>query len=295
MMADHRMTTGVQTWKIITSAGGARLELQAMHPQPNSLDEASLRLPGGAYTTFRTFNARQALHLGDHLRRLEQTASLAGKPQALDQAGLRQAVRDVMLRAGEGSAASQDWRVRLTLDLEAQPGDIYITLQPLELLPAEAYAQGVEVVTCDLQRQLPRAKLTRFIARAGGVRQHLREGINEAVMVNPQGLLLEGLSSNFFAVKDGGLWTAGEGVLAGVTRSLALEAARRCLIPVQLHAVALADLPALEEAFITSASRGVLPVRQIDRVVVGRACPGPLTRQLMLTYQALIDEQVEDI
>ena len=56
-----------------------------------------------------------------------------------------------------------------------------------------------------------------------------------------------------------------------------------------------ADLPAFEDAFITSSSRGVLPVRQIDETVIGVACPGPITRTLMQAYAAAIEELTEPI
>jgi branched-subunit amino acid aminotransferase/4-amino-4-deoxychorismate lyase len=57
----------------------------------------------------------------------------------------------------------------------------------------------------------------------------------------------------------------------------------------------LEDLPAFAEAFITSASRGVLPLRQIDQTVIGTVCPGPLTRSLIQTFQASIEELTETI
>lgn len=285
----------VETWKVSFSPTGEISELLPLPLSVSSLDEASLHLPGGAYTTFRTFSGQKALHLEDHLSRLEQTAKMFGDPIALDHPQLRSAVRQALHGAVMENGEAADWRVRLTLDLEVHHGAVYVSLQPLVTLPDEAYRQGVPVITCSLQRQLPKAKLTRFIVRAGAVRQNLPPGIEEAIMVDPQGHLLEGLSSNFFAVQAERIWTAEVGVLSGVTRFLALQAAERLNIPIQLEPVSLADLPRIDEAFITSASRGVLPVRQIDQALIGNGCPGTLTCKLMHTYQAMVQEQLEPI
>jgi branched-chain amino acid aminotransferase len=218
----------VITWKLSSLSAAGKPDLLLLPLESRSLDDASLQLPGGAYTTFRTFASRKVLHLQDHLARLEQTAALSGQPIHLDRAALRRALRQTITSP---APEADDWRIRLTLDLEDRPGDIYICLQPLETPPSEAYESGVLVTTIDLQRQLPKAKLTRFIARAGDVRQHLPAGVNEALMVDPRGCLLEGLSSNFFAVRAGLLYTAEEGVLSGITRSLVLQAAPDAIFP----------------------------------------------------------------
>jgi branched-chain amino acid aminotransferase len=282
----------VITWKLSSLSAAGKPDLLLLPLESRSLDDASLQLPGGAYTTFRTFASRKVLHLQDHLARLEQTAALSGQPIHLDRAALRRALRQTITSP---APEADDWRIRLTLDLEDRPGDIYICLQPLETPPSEAYESGVLVTTIDLQRQLPKAKLTRFIARAGDVRQHLPAGVNEALMVDPRGCLLEGLSSNFFAVRAGLLYTAEEGVLSGITRSLVLQATAGCNISLRLEPVRLADLPALDEAFLTSTSRGVLPISEIDQVHIGQTCPGPFTHRLMIAYQTLVAQQVEEI
>jgi branched-chain amino acid aminotransferase len=281
----------IGVWKVIPQAGRVDLEAVALPAEAHTLDEASATLPGGAYTTLRTYGGRRALRLDDHFRRLEQTAQLAGQPLRLDDLALRAALRQVTLFAPPRGNV----RLRLTLDLQQNPGDIFISAEPLEVPPRLAYQQGVKAVTCGLQRQLPKAKLTRFISRAAPVRQSLPEGINEAIMVDAQGFLLEGLSSNFFAVLQGVIYTAEAGVLSGITRSLVLECIRQAGMPLRLQPVRLDDLPGLQEGWITSASRGVLPVVQIDAVTVGTGQPGGWAQQLMQAYQTCVREQAEPI
>jgi branched-chain amino acid aminotransferase len=281
----------VLVWKLTPGNTSPTLTPVTLSQQAETLDESSRLLPGGAYTTFRTYEGSKALCLGEHFRRLEETARLAGKSVQIDEGALRAALRQILAQASPTS----ERRFRLTLDLENCPGVVYIASEPLMNLPPSAYQEGVRVITSNLQRQLPQAKLTRFIARAEPVRRSLPPGVHEAIMVTPDGRMLEGLSSNFFAVKNGELWTAQEGVLAGVTRSLVLECAQRMNIPLRGEAIRVSDLPALEEAFISSSSRGVLPVRQIDEWVIGNGQPGALTRKLMLAYQECIRERAEPI
>ena len=167
--------------------------------------------------------------------------------------------------------------------------------RPLDVPPPAAYREGVAIITCTLERLLPQAKLTRFIARSRHIRQSLPPGVNEAVMVSADGFLLEGLTSNFFAICQDEIRTAEQAVLAGITRSLVLEAARRLGLPVRFQPVHLSELAALQEAFLTSSSRGVLPVSRIDSIQIGAGKPGPLTRRLMHIYDAIILEQLEPI
>ena len=186
-----------------------RTSLAWMQSQPACLEAL---IPRSAPTRVTRSSALQ-----DQVLRLEQSARLAGKPFQLDEARLRLALRSAIAQAhrqfGIRSAAGKqtDLRLRLTLDLETQPGDLYIAIEPLDVPPPAAYRDGVAVITCTLERLLPQAKLTRFIARSRHIRQSLPAGVNEAVMVSAQGFLLEGLTSNFFAVLQDEIRTAERG------------------------------------------------------------------------------------
>ncbi len=259
-----------------------------MRPAPISLDDATRRLPSGGYTTFRTFDRFRVLRLNNHFNRLEETARLASSPVHLDRARFIQALHQAI-----SLYPAQDMRVRVILDLEQQPGTIFILIDALHTPKLSDYQNGVKVVTRRLQRNNPKAKLTNFIETAAAVRRELPDGVNEAVMVGADNQLLEGLSSNFYAVKDGAIWTAEKDVLSGITRSLVFDVVRDAGIPLRLEGVRLEELASLEEAFITSASRAVLPVTEIDGQPVGSGRPGPITNQLMRGYQALLEKELD--
>jgi branched-chain amino acid aminotransferase len=280
-----------RVWKL--EPGDHPSGLQPVHlvQDVESLDGISEYLPSGAYTTLRTYRQNRILPLERHIRRLEESAELIGKPCTLDVGRLRAALRQITSEI----PAQEDVRLRLTLDLEQQPGTVYIVVESLQTPSPREYAWGVKALTRKMERRIPRAKLTGFISRARQVRADLPADVNEVILVDAQGYLREGLSSNFFAVIDGEIFTASEGVLAGITRSLVLDVIARMELPVCWQAIHLTHLPDLDEAFITSSSRAVLAIVQIDGMIVGSGKPGEITQALMGGYQALIAQMIEPI
>jgi branched-subunit amino acid aminotransferase/4-amino-4-deoxychorismate lyase len=91
------------------------------------------------------------------------------------------------------------------------------------------------------------------------------------------------------------LFTAQRDVLLGVTRRTVTHLARGRGLEVQYQALKLNQLSDVKEAFITSSSRGVVPVIQIDGVGVGQGSPGQITRMLMSAYDEYVLEYAEKI
>jgi branched-subunit amino acid aminotransferase/4-amino-4-deoxychorismate lyase len=55
------------------------------------------------------------------------------------------------------------------------------------------------------------------------------------------------------------------------------------------------QLEMIDEAFITSSSRGIVPVIQIDHVTIGQGSPGPVTNQLIIAYEEYVIQRAEKI
>jgi branched-subunit amino acid aminotransferase/4-amino-4-deoxychorismate lyase len=103
------------------------------------------------------------------------------------------------------------------------------------------------------------------------------------------------MTSNFFYVRDGTLCTAGRGVLIGVTRQTVLSLAKQEGIKLCIKAVALNEISLVEEAFITSSSRGIVPVVQIGEQQIADGQVGAMTKKLMTLYEQQILSVAEDI
>lgn len=107
-------------------------------------------------------------------------------------------------------------------------------------------------------------------------------------LLHRDGLITEGASSNYFGVKNGILYTAPTDhlILPGITRMWVIELARNLGIPVEEKAFAVADLAQLDELFLTSSSREVQPIGQIDDIIIGQGSCGKITEQLVQAFHA---------
>lgn len=263
-----------------------RLSREGLSPTDlsgDTLDEVSNQLPDGAYTTLRTLGGDRFLHLGAHLDRLVDSASILGRSMKLDVGRLRQALADVLTQMDFPES-----RVRITTPLNnGESTQAYISVEPFEGVDPEFYETGVRTITMLIARATPRAKATGFIRPSRKLKAGLPHEVYEVLMVTGDGQILEGFTSNFFAFIDGKLLTAGEGVLEGITRAIILDLAET-LFPVEQRAPRVTEIPRFEEAFITSSSRGVLPVVVINEEVIGDGRPGRLTQRLSQRYDEYI-------
>jgi branched-subunit amino acid aminotransferase/4-amino-4-deoxychorismate lyase len=258
-------------------------------PRPiTSVHDLPADLPFGVYTVFRTFDHNKFLHLGTHLDRLEQSTALLGWKFTLGRPALRRALHQVCTAYTHADA-------RVRVDILARPATqldtssrVLLTLAPFVPVPAALYEEGVRVgLAPRLHREQPRAKKADFAL----ARQEYPRGLPDAydyLLLDEAGRILEGSSSNFYAVREGVVWTAGEGVLAGVTRRIVLQLIAELEIPLRLQAVPLAAVKRLQEAFMSSSSRGLLPIVAIDGNRVGDGRPGPITRRLMAAYEQYV-------
>jgi branched-chain amino acid aminotransferase len=249
-----------------------------------SLDEITRQLPEGYYSTFRTFDGgRRVLGFSDHLRRLYEPVAAPDVSESFLRGQLF-----ILLEPYRPSEA----RVRLIM---TQQGQVYMVMETLKPLPSEVYEKGVRVETTELQRQHPRLKSTSFITGSDSERKQIsKQGIFEALLVK-EGKILEGMTSNFFYVKTNILYTAQDDILLGVTRKTVIEVARGRGVAVNYEPLKRDQPETIDEAFITSSSRGVVPVVQIDKVTVGQGSPGPLTRLLSTAYDLYVKENAEQI
>jgi branched-chain amino acid aminotransferase len=249
------------------------------------LATASAALPTGAYTTLRTYGGDGVPFLDDHIRRLEESSALQGRPALLDRARVRAG-----LAAALRATRHPESRIRVTF----APPELFASIEAFVPLPDRLYQDGASCVTVPLRRERPEAKDTLFLSPAQRAYRDLPAGVHEGLLVGEDGALLEGLSSNVFAVMDGVLRTEDARALHGTTRAFVLELARG-LVPVSLEPVKKSDLGRVAEVFLTSVSREVLGVVRVDDVTIGRGTPGPLAKDLKTRYRARMRSVAEHL
>jgi len=150
-----------------------------------------------------------------------------------------------------------------------------------------------EVITVPWPRNergaLAGVKTTSYAENALALADAHRQGASEAIFANTRGELCEGSGSNIFLVLNGELLTPplSSGCLAGVSRGLLIE---RCGLDVVERDIPSEMLYLADEAFLTSATRDVQPIRSVD----GRAlatCPGRITERAAARYgQVMADD-----
>lgn len=161
--------------------------------------------------------------------------------------------------------------------------------------PKSAYTDGVEIALVGVRKNLrsaidPQAKTGNYLNSVMALAEARASGAYEAVMLDHQGFITEGSSSNVFLVIGGLVFTPpiDVGILKGVTRTAVLSVARNNGVRVLETQLAAAMIDEAEEMFITSSVREIVPVVRVNGHDVGSGKPGPVTQRI----RALFDEYV---
>jgi branched-chain amino acid aminotransferase len=241
------------------------------------------------YEVVRTVN-RVPFHLDLHLDRLERSADAID----LDVQQLRKPIAaeiDRLIALNTG--AEQVVRVMITrgaspaLDLFASDGPpLWIVwVKPLDPWKPELFEKGLRImsVTPDalVARMSPGVKSNNRQANVMAHRLARQEGYDDGLFVDPSGVVTEGPTWNLFMVKGGQVITPPleRGILEGITRGLVLRLCARNDVPAMVREVSLAEARAADEMFITSTTRGIMPVAELDQMKFA-GTPGPVTKKL---------------
>ena len=249
-------------------------------------DDEGLLRGRAAFETLRVYGGRP-FRLEAHLDRLTASAASIGLP-AVERRRLQVLVGLVLPKAEQGDAS-------LRLVWTAGPtGGIPSALAMLSEVPEwiestrERGATGVSLlgVRASAPWLLPGVKSTSYAVNMAAEAEARRRGADEALFVDPDGVVLEGTVTNVW-------WRAGEtlytpsldlGILAGVTRATLIDLAPDCGYRVEEGAFPLENLLGAEEAFTSSSVREVMPLTSVDGRVLRR---GPAADVLQAALREL--------
>ncbi|HUL80455.1 MAG TPA: aminotransferase class IV [Vicinamibacteria bacterium] len=249
------------------------------------------------YEVLRTYGGL-AFEPGRHFRRLRASAARLGISVPADDAGLLAQVDGLLARAGTTESYIRIVVSRgvgdCSYNFEKVQGPTVVMIQkPLGPYPAAHYDEGIRVAAVGVRRNHPRAldpaiKSSNLLNNILAVREARSRGADEPVLLNQEGFLAEGASTNVFLARQGALVTPplSAGILAGITREVVLELLPGLGIPCREEPLHLDDLLRADEAFMTSTTREVVPVREVDETRVGSGRPGPLTQRVMAAFRA---------
>lgn len=121
--------------------------------------------------------------------------------------------------------------------------------------------------------------------------------VDEAICLNKEGFVCEGVAENIFAVSNGVIITppTSTGALRGITRNVVIEIAQKLRYNVVKKEITPSDLFLADEVFFTGTAAEVVPVKEINKRKIGNGSPGPITRRLMDEYHKIVKDPKEGV
>ncbi|MBD2129619.1 aminotransferase class IV [Microcoleus sp. ZQ-A2] len=236
----------------------------------------------GVFDFLRTYNG-VPFKLTEHVQRLQNSAKLIGLSLPWSTAEIEEITQNTLthnhlpeanIRIVVTGGASADFITPL-----GQPS-LMVIVTPVSKYPQEYYEQGIKVITVPIERFIPKAKSLNYISAIGALQQAKQTNAVEALYMNSQGDVLEGTTTNFFVFRGSQLITPKEGILNGITRDVILKLAKDRFEIVE-QSIGYSQLNHCDEAFITSSTKEIMPVVQIDELYISQGKPGENTQTLM--------------
>jgi len=250
--------------------------------------------------------------LREHVERLLRSAELVGLPLRRDAAAIEAAVRETV-RANPGATAVKVSAFLASIEVDVVPLDDHVSLAVaaydpgpdiVSHKPSQPHYKPVLRVWIEKERRnrrqdivSPHAKVAANYASPMGAKWAAkRAGYDEIVLVDEDGFIAEGPTTNVFLVEaDGGLCTPPEEtVLLGVTRRSILELAKDEGIPVRVERVPPERLKAAAEVFLTGTTAGVWPVGAVDDASIGDGEAGPVSLRLRERFARVVSGKDAD-
>ena len=131
-------------------------------------------------------------------------------------------------------------------------------------------------------------KSTSLLGNVMHFQEGVDSGLQETILYNADGLITEASSCNVFIVKDGTICTAplNNQLLPGITRSIALAAFKQAGLPVKEQWFSKDELLSADEVWLTSSSKEIAPVVEVDGKPIGTGEPGSIWEQAIKAYHA---------
>lgn len=245
----------------------------------------------GVYEVIPVYS-RRPFRIDDHLRRLQHSldAIRLDNPHAPE---VWQGLIDPIVR--QADYADQGIYIQVTRG--PAPRDqaiprvvtptVFIMAMPLASPSPESIEQGVAAVTAEDDRwQHCDIKATSLLANVLLRQRSVDAGCAETILLR-DGYLSEGTASNIFIIQNGVVLAPPKSnlILPGVTYDVVLELAEQLGLATAIRPISTAELRAADEIWLTSSTKEVTAVTQLDGHPVGGARPGATYRRMYAAYQ----------
>jgi branched-subunit amino acid aminotransferase/4-amino-4-deoxychorismate lyase len=247
------------------------------------------------YAIFDFFGVKNGVpvFLEDYIERFEKSAALMDLDLPFRGRELIKKIRELLVANGRENAY-----VRLLLTggesvngFSPEHPTLLMMEYEYELFNNFLPEGGIHLMLDQYVRDLPEVKTTNY-ARVIRLRSKLKKMGASDLLYHDGKIISESSRSNFFLFKpDGTLVTAERNILLGVTRKHLLKVARE-LFAVEVRDLLVEELKDARETFLSSTTKGVLPVLQIDGLVVGNGKPGKKCIDLLAAFTEYVNKHI---
>ena len=199
------------------------------------------------------------VHLDDHLKRLAASCGDIGLVHHFSDEDIEKSLDKLIAADGISNATARIFVVGGPSPL------LFITYSDLLTYPDSYYTDGVKATIYHGERFMPQAKTSNLLMQYIALEEAKRQGAFEALLVDRNGLVLEGTRSNFYGIKGDAVYTAPDDkVLNGITRISVLKAASELGFRIIYEPPRFDELLSYESVFISATSMAAMPLSHID-------------------------------
>ena len=254
---------------------------------------------------YRTEKGTAIFRLEAHTDRLFRSAHIMGMKIPFDKATINAAhlaavrdnkletayIRPMCFYGAEGMGLRAD-NLRVHVSVAAWDWGAYLGDDGLE--------KGIRIKTSSFTRH--HVNISMCKAKANGhyinsmlaLQEALRDGYDEALLLDVDGFVAEGSGENLFVIRDGVIYTPElTSALEGITRDTIFHLARELGYEVREKRITRDEVYVADEAFFTGSAAEVTPIRELDGRQIGNGARGPITEQLQTRYFDLVHGRLD--
>ena len=265
-----------------------------------SVMDSGYLLGDGVWEGIRLYN-NHLIHLEKHLERLYEGAETIQMDIGISKSEMKSALEKTLKK----NEMISDVHIRLIVSrgIKSTPyqhpkvtiGHPTIVIIPEYKKPSpELKIEGITLGTVSTIRnnltQDPRVNsLSKHNCIAACIEAD-KMGVDEGLMLDPDGYVSTCNSTNFFMIKNNEVWTSnGQHCLNGVTRHSVIDICKKKQIPIKEKQFSINEVHEADEVFVTGTFAGIIPVRSVDGITISNGTRGPLTEQLQTWYEIDIE------
>ncbi len=268
----------------------------------------SLHYGMGVFEGIRCYKTKRGpavFRLEEHMKRLYDSAKIVGIRIPFEIAEYTQAVLDTIRRNKMEACYIRPlvWLGYGSMGVNPSGAPVHAIVAVWSwgaYLGEEGLKKGIRVKVSSYTSHHPNSYMTKAKTTGNYAVSQLAKleavnaGYDEALMLDPAGLVAQGSGENVFLVRNGALRTPPlHTVLRGITRDSVIRLAERQGLEVEEALFGRDEVYTADEAFFSGTAAEVTPIREVDGRAVGKGEPGPITKRLQSAYFEVVNGEDE--